>query len=126
MNRDLASRSFRGRHDFIDDRQEGIGWTSCDQCRLAHGDSGFDKEIECVVVDGQRRNFSTVVPRQIFPVPTRTVLWSNEVALITDDIAVDTLNARGHDARREFVDSFEVVAVVETCGERRITPTVDR
>src|SRR6185369_17536894 len=53
MNRDLASRAFGRRHDFIDDRQEGIGWTSCDECRLADCRSGFDKEIERVVVDGQ-------------------------------------------------------------------------
>src|SRR6185503_10504164 len=106
MNRDLASRAFGRRYDFIDDRQQRIGWTSCDQCWLADSASGFDKEIECVVVDGQRRDFGAVVPRQIFPVPTGTVLWSNKVALVTDDIAFDAFHTCGHNARREFVDCF--------------------
>ena len=117
MNRDLASHTFSRRYDLIDDREQRIGWTSCDHCRLAHRSAGLDEQIQCVVVDRQRRDFGAVVPRQIFPVPTGTVLWSNKVTFVADDIALDALYSRGDDTRGEIVDAFEVIAVVETSGD---------
>src|SRR5205085_10289053 len=73
MNRDLSSQSFRRSDDFVDDRQQWIGRTSCNHCRLAGCRSRLDKQIERVVVDSERCDLSAVVPGQVFPLPARAV-----------------------------------------------------
>src|SRR5689334_15388686 len=125
VNREVAPEAFRGSRDVVDDLQQRIGWAGRDQRRLAHCGAGFNEEIERVVVRSQGRDFSAVVPGQIFPVPAGTVLWSNEVTLIADDVTFDALHARSNDARRDIVDCFEVVAVIEAGGDRWIAATVN-
>src|SRR5215216_2784505 len=118
MNRDLAPQSLCRRCHFVDDRQQRIGWTSSYQCRLAHGQTRFDEQIERVVVYGERSDFRAVIPGQVFPIPTRSILWSNEVSLIANEIALDSFHSRSRNPCREIVDSFEVVAVIKTSRDR--------
>src|SRR5919205_1553590 len=125
MDRELALSAFRRRCDLVDDREQWIGWTSRDQWRLADCRTWFDKEIEGVVVDCERRDLSAVVPRQIFPVPTRAVLWSKKVTFVADDVAFNALDACRNDPCGEIVDPFDVIAAVETCSNRRIATTVN-
>ena len=125
MNVELASCSFCGSSDPVD-RSSRIRRPGRDQSRLAHGGSGLDEKIERVVVYGERRDLRAVVPRQIFPLPTRAIFRSDKVTLVADKIAFDAFHAGANDARGEIVDPFEIVAVVEAGGERRIAAPVDR
>src|SRR5215211_6213269 len=73
IDRELAAHALGGGRHAIHDREQRIGRTSSDDSRLAHRRARLHEKIERVVVHREWRDFRAVIPRQVFPLPTRSI-----------------------------------------------------
>ena len=121
----ITLRSARRRRRAIRNRHERCRRTGRNHYRRADFLARLHSQIDRIVVNGQSTYLRAVRPLQIFPFPTAAQRRAIEITFVADQIAFDALHSGGHDAIGEIVDAFEVVAVIEARGNRRIAATVD-
>ena len=83
------------------------------------------RQVDRVVVYGERADWRAVRPLQILPFPAAAEPVAVEITFVADQVAFDALHAGRDDSIGESVDAFEVISVVESRGDRRIAATVD-
>ena len=106
MNVELASCSFCGCSDPIVDRQERISGPVVIKAGWPTAVPGLMKRSSALSFMVKRRDLRAVVPRQIFPLPTRAIFRSDKVTRRRQD-RLNAFHAGANDARGEIVDPFE-------------------
>src|SRR2546423_1598435 len=72
-----------------------------DDARVADARAGLDREVNRVVVHGERAHLRAVPPLQVVPLPARAERLAADITLVADEVALDAAHACARNAGGE-------------------------
>src|ERR1051326_283496 len=85
--------------------------------RKAYTQAWFYGQVNRVIVDCESAQLRAVGPGQVLPFPAAANWRAVEITFVANQIAFNAFDPGAHDPVGEIVNTFEVIAVIESRGD---------